>query len=408
MKKQGIALLMTLALLGSLSGCSFSLSSFSSSSGTASSSGGGVSSSSSDSSSSSSSSSASTSSSESSSSNSSEGGSSSGSSGSSSSSSSSEPVKRFTITFANWDGAELQKSDWDYGSTPSYTGSTPTKAEDTDCAYTFSGWNPAIVEVTGVATYTATFAGKKKLLFTLAADGKSYSVSGRNTIDPVIVIPSEYNGLPVTTIGDYAFKGFAALTSITIPDSVTSIGNYAFFGCTGLTSVTIPDSVTSIGWGAFFCCSALTSVTIPSSVTSIGVRAFSGCKGLASIIVDSANPNYQSIDGVLFSKDGKTLIAYPAGKSGSAYVIPSSVTSVGWCAFFGCTGLTSVTIPSSVTNVSYGAFYGCTGCAIYCEATSRPTDWDYHWNDYGGTAYWYSETSKTGCWHYVNGVPTLW
>jgi hypothetical protein len=125
-----------------------------------------------------------------------------------------------------------------------------------------------------------------------------------------------------------------------------------------------------------------------------------------------ANPNYQSIDGVLFSKDGKTLIAYPAGKSGSAYVIPSSVTSIGYEAFKGCTSLTSVTIPSSVTNVSYGAFYGCTGCAIYCEATSEPSGWSYCWNaldDYSRvTTYWYSETSKTGCWHYVNGVPTLW
>jgi hypothetical protein len=185
-------------------------------------------------------------------------------------------VKRFTITFANWDGAELQKSDWDYGSTPSYTGSTPTKAEDTDCAYTFSGWNPAIVEVTGVATYTATFAGKKKLLFTLAADGKSYSVSGRDTIDPIIVIPSEYNGLPVTTIGDYAFSYCTGLTSVTIPSSVTSIGEYAFSGCTGLTSITIPSSVTRIGWGAFSYCWALTSVTIPSSVTSIGYYAFIG------------------------------------------------------------------------------------------------------------------------------------
>jgi hypothetical protein len=212
----------------------------------------------------------------------------------------------------------------------------------------------------------------------------------------------------VTSICDSAFSGCTGLTSVTIPDSVTSICDSAFSGCTGLTSVTIPDSVTTIGDSAFIGCTGLASVALGNSVESIGDHAFEDCTGLASIIVDSANPNYQSIDGVLFSKDGKTLIAYPAGKSGSAYVIPSSVTSVGWCAFFGCTGLTSVTIPSSVTNVSYGAFYGCTGCAIYCEATSRPTDWDYHWNDYGGTAYWYSETSKTGCWHYVNGVPTLW
>jgi hypothetical protein len=210
-----------------------------------------------------------------------------------------------------------------------------------------------------------------------------------------------------------------------------TIGGSAFEGCTALTSVTIPDSVTSIGDYAFLRCTGLTSIAIPSSVTSIGDYAFKDCTGLASISVDSANPNYQSIDGALYSKDGKTLIAYPAGKSGSAYVIPSSVTAIGDYAFAGCAGLTSVTIPdsvktigdhtfedcaaltsvtipSSVTSIGYDAFYGCTGCAIYCEATAQPSGWRSLWNFHGGTAYWYSETEQAGCWHYVNGVPTLW
>ena len=157
--------------------------------------------------------------------------------------------------------------------------------------------------------------------------------------------------MPVTAIGNYAFHGCTGLTSVTIPSSVTRIGDHAFRGCTGLTSIAIPDSVTSIGKSAFYGCTGLTSVTIPNSVTSIGASPFSDCTGLASIIVDSANPDYQSIDGVLYSKDGKTLVAYPAAKSGSSYAIPSSVTSIGVYAFFGCTGLTSVTIPNSVMEL---------------------------------------------------------
>ena len=78
----------------------------------------------------------------------------------------------------------------------------------------------------------------------------------------------------VTSIGDYAFDGCDALTSITIPESVTSIGDDAFSSCDALTSVTMGENVTSIGDYAFYSCDALTSVTIHESVTSIGTYAF--------------------------------------------------------------------------------------------------------------------------------------
>jgi hypothetical protein len=84
----------------------------------------------------------------------------------------------------------------------------------------------------------------------------------------------------VTSIGNYAFHGCTALTSIIIPNSVTTIGGGAFQGCTGLPSVILPNSVTSIGYGAFYLCTELTSVTIGNSVTSIGTGAFYGCSGL--------------------------------------------------------------------------------------------------------------------------------
>ena len=166
-------------------------------------------------------------------------------------------------------------------------------------------------------------------------------------------------GNSVTSIGDWAFYDCYSLTSVTIGDSVTSIGEYAFAYCDSLTSVTIGDSVTSIGRYAFAYGDSLTSVTIGNSVTSIGSYAFQNCDSLTSIIVDENNQNYKSIDGNLYTKDGKTLIQYAIGKTATDFVIPNSVTSIGDYAFYNCTSLTSITIPDSVTSIGSSAFIGC-------------------------------------------------
>ncbi len=163
----------------------------------------------------------------------------------------------------------------------------------------------------------------------------------------------------VTSIGDYAFWNCSSVTSITIPDGVTSIGMDAFYNCRSLTSITIPDSVTSISERAFSDCIRLTSITIPDNVTSIGKGAFAGCSSLTSITVDARNSTYCSIDGVLYTKDKTTLVAYPAGKAGSSFAIADGVTSINDYAFYGCKSLTSITIPDSVTSIGDSAFYGC-------------------------------------------------
>jgi len=146
----------------------------------------------------------------------------------------------------------------------------------------------------------------------------------------------------------------------TIPNGITSIGDSAFSSCADMTNVMIPDSVTSIGDVAFWNCGSLISITIPSNVISIGDAVFTGCIRLTDITVDD-NPNYVFENGALFNKKKTILICCPAGKALKEFIIPDGVLSIGARAFSDCGDMTSVTIPESVKFIGSGAFYSCNG-----------------------------------------------
>ena len=259
---------------------------------------------------------------------------------------------------------------------PSMLGGKPVTSIGADAFFGCGGLTSVAIpdSVTSIGEYA--FAWCEKLTSVTIPDsvpgiesGAFYYCSGLTSV----TIPDS-----VTSIGTDAFAGCEKLTSVTIPDNVTSIGASAFSDCSGLTSVTIPDSVTNIGdsafsWcysltnvtigcrvasignGAFGSCLELTSVTIPDSVTYIGNGSFRDCCELTNITVGAGNSTYKSVNGLLLSKDGRRLIR---GVNGEV-VIPDSVTCIGDEAFYGCSGLTSVTIPDSVTNSGDSALSWC-------------------------------------------------
>ena len=172
--------------------------------------------------------------------------------------------------------------------------------------------------------------------------------------DEKFVIPSS-----VTSIGDGTFYQCKNLREIILPSSVTSIGNEVFWECVNLEEITLPSGVTNIGDDVFWVCRSLETIILPSSVTSIGRRVFTDCSNLREINIAESNKVYRAIDGVLYTKDLKTIIRYPVGKEDKKFVIPSGITSIGDEAFYQCKSLKNITLPPSVTSIGKGAFWVC-------------------------------------------------
>ncbi len=216
--------------------------------------------------------------------------------------------------------------------------------------YTFSGWSTSstATEATYIAGRTITVTDNVTLYavwipFTYTSDGTQITITGYIGTDTVVTVPATVATLPVKVIGNNAFQGKWAITSISLPNDIISIGAYAFNNCRALQSVNIPSGVTAINEYTFADCHSLSSITIPSGVTFLGDYAFSSCPSLKSIDIPSGVTN---INGGTFL--GCTSL--------TSLTIPSGVTSIGNYAIQYCTSLTSITIPASVTSIGIHAF----------------------------------------------------
>lgn len=177
----------------------------------------------------------------------------------------------------------------------------------------------------------------------------------------------------VTAIGNKAFANATNLTSIIIPYTVTRIGDFAFEGCTNLKSIVFPGSQPEMGNGIFFRCTGIEIVSIGSDWQSINLSMFrwsdslkhisfpakiskiqyiNKLKSLQTVSVDLNDNFFKSINGALYSHDGKTLYAVPRAANGTI-TIAEGTTTITRGALIDCTAVTRIIFPDSIKTFSF-------------------------------------------------------
>lgn len=211
-----------------------------------------------------------------------------------------------------------------------------------------------------------------------------------------LVVPSEYNGKPVTSIKKIesialkelvlpetlknitsgSFIGMTSLEKVNIPEGVKKIGVNAFANCTNLKNITIPSSVVEISGRAFYM-TGLTEITIPSSVKKIGSHAFELCKNLEKVELDfentevgvstfeqtkfsekvyAENNGFFIVNGVLYGIKIDESKQEGTKKDGFRVVIPESVEVIGNGVFNENTYVAYVSLPSTLRKINKNAF----------------------------------------------------
>lgn len=162
-----------------------------------------------------------------------------------------------------------------------------------------------------------------------------------------------------TIIYDYAFNGFSNITNIDIPNQITHIGKKAFNNCSSLKSFIVPNKIKNFDTAWFTDCSSLQTITLSASVKTITAEPLRGCNSFSEFNVYSTNTTFAAKNGVLYTKDLKTLLLYPIGKSNSNFDIPSYVETISTYAFNGCKNLQSLTMWGTITTLEESAVINC-------------------------------------------------
>lgn len=188
----------------------------------------------------------------------------------------------------------------------------------------------------------------------------------------------------VVGLGKGLFKGNKSVTTVHLPDSIKCIGEYCFDQCTNLRKINLPKGLGYIGKAAFQCCYKLRNLELPNSVWFVGNFAFNHNTGLKnsniklpdnlehlgenahcpahmfydcgkedkfkSFSISESNKYYKVVDGILYTKDGKTLVSIPMGKTfkNGIFEIPNGVENLGELSFSRNKSVKEIVIPDSL------------------------------------------------------------
>lgn len=200
--------------------------------------------------------------------------------------------------------------------------------------------------------------------FVYREESGEITITGYKGSAVTVNIPSEIEGKPVVSIGEYAFDGYEkpdennttgkhykpnninSIVSVHIPSSVKTIEKGAFTNCYSMTELSFAEGVETICEGAFACCDALKGTALPDSLLKLDSYAFFECFSLQNI---SFGGNLQSVGEYAFYDCNELLsVAFPA-----------SLKSIGMGCFAGCDYLSEVSLKEGLASVDEKAFFAC-------------------------------------------------
>lgn len=196
----------------------------------------------------------------------------------------------------------------------------------------------------------------------------AYGVQWAVDTDGVLTISGGYTFLYSTGENIQPWNEYReGITSIVLSEGMTDVGRYMFQGLNKVKTVTVPARA-YINEDAFSDMASLETVVLSYATDEYGIyspsnvrgETFKNCPSLKNFIVDENDGQYMTIDGVLYSKDGSSLIKYPSGRTDKTFVIPDSVEYIGSYAFEGAANLEKIVVGDNVTDIANNAFENCT------------------------------------------------